>query len=181
MYFVVIDKDLGSVEANTMFMDQMLEQAARIISPDLDMFINEQPHLTGVRIVQTLLGNIINVDPELGLTITCMWYDVPGFNGTYVVLSHPFLAEQNNEFNRAQLQKLVDEMLEARISFLMMLQTPTPIIATIISDVLQLCEFSYCEGPLFLLESEHHGQLEYLRDQAIAQLEATANGVANEE
>lgn len=181
MYFVVINQDLGSVEANTAFMDQMLEQSARIISPDLDMFINQQPHLTGVRIVQTALNNIIDVDPTLELSITCMWYDAPGFEGTYVLFSDPFFGKYDNEFSRRQLRHMVNGLNEGTTSFLMELSSPTPIISTVLAEVVQLRDYSHCEGPLFLVESEHNGQLEYLRDQAIAQLKATANGVANEE
>lgn len=177
MYFVVIDKDLGSVEANTAFMDQMLEQTARIVSPDMDAFINEQPHLTGVRIVQTLLANIVNVDPTLGLTITCMWYDVPGFDGTYVVFSDNRFTKLDNEFSK----KMLKNALELEPDWNMPYVTPIGIARVTLADVLQITDVSFLNAPFMLLESEQHGQLEYLRDQAIAQLEATANGVANEE
>lgn len=178
MYFVVIDKDLGSVEANTAFMDMMLEQTARIVSPDLDMFINEQPHLTGVRIVQTALSNIINVDPTLGLTITCMWYDVPGFDGTYVVFSDDHFVKLNNEFSQKMLKNALEfELDEGDGPYI----THIGIARVTLADVLQITDVSFLPAPFMLLESEHSGQLEYLRDQAIAHLEATANGVANEE
>lgn len=178
MYFVVIDKDLGSVEANTTFMDAMLEQTARIVSPDLDMFINEQPHLTGVRIVQTSLGNIINVDPELGLTITCMWYDVPGFEGTYVAFSDEHFCKLNNEFSKKLLLNALEFELDAGDGPYV---THIGIARVTLADVIQITDVSFLEAPFLLLESPHNGQLEYLRDQAILQLDAMANGVANEE
>lgn len=178
MYFVVIDKDLGSVEANTAFMDAMLEQTARIVSPDLDMFINEQPELRGVRIVQTSLANIINVNPELGLTITCMWYDVPGFEGTYVVFPDEHFGKLNNEFSKKMLLNALEFELDAGDGPYV---THIGIARVVLADVIQISDVSFLDAPFLLLESPHNGQLEYLRDQAILQLDAMANGVANEE